>query len=227
MGGGAGPVEAEIWLRRPPGAPSGPPGAPPGPVPGPPGPVPMRASFAVVTDPRRYRRPEWLEPADGTQASTTVRFTRTFTLAAVPPQAPVQIATEGPCTITLNGREIGRQGAFEPYAKRRRPSVQPYDLASALKPGPNELILEIQDLGRGVAAFVDPGLPGTGLAGTGLARTGLPGPGSAGAAPAGLGADTGGPSLLSDLAWQATRAWNSYSYGQGQSSAEASIGFGT
>ncbi len=109
----------------------------------------------MVTDPARYRRPEWLQPADGTRASTTVRFTRTFRLDAVPPQAQVQVATEGPCTISVNGQVVGRQGAFEPYAKRRKPSVQPYDLTGALTPGRNDLTLEIQDLGRPVAALVD------------------------------------------------------------------------
>jgi hypothetical protein len=55
----------------------------------------------------------------------------------------------------VNGQEMGRQGAFEPYAKRRKPSVQPYDLTGVLTPGRNELALEIQDLGRPVAALVD------------------------------------------------------------------------
>jgi hypothetical protein len=145
--GGPGPVETEIWLARPAGdsQPSG----------GPPEPAPLRASFAVVTDPARYRRPEWLQPADGTRASTTVRFTKTFPLDAVPPQAQVQVATEGPCTISVNGQVVGHQGAFGPYAKRRKPSVQPYDLTSTLAPGNNELTLEIQDLGQPVAALVD------------------------------------------------------------------------
>ncbi|HWG13295.1 MAG TPA: hypothetical protein VG268_08500, partial [Streptosporangiaceae bacterium] len=154
--GGPGPVRAEIWLRRPASSASPPPGGA-GQVEGDQaGPQALRASFAVVTDTRRYRRPEWLEPADGAHASTTVRFTKAFTAGAAPGQAVVQVASEGPCTVIVNGREIGRQGAFEPYAKRRRPSVQPYDLAGALQPGPNELTLEIADLGRGVAALVDP-----------------------------------------------------------------------
>ncbi|HEY2521707.1 MAG TPA: hypothetical protein VGJ19_16460 [Streptosporangiaceae bacterium] len=136
-----GPVEAEIWLGRPAG--------------GAPDPAALRASFAIVTDPARYRRPEWLEPADGTRASTTVRFTTTFVIDAVPAQARVQVGSEGPCTVLVNGREAGRQGAFEPYAKQRRPAVHPYDLAGDLVPGRNELTLEIQDLGRGVAALAD------------------------------------------------------------------------
>jgi hypothetical protein len=141
VGRGPGPVEAEIWLARTAG--------------GAPEPAALRASFAVVTDPGRYRRPEWLEPADGARASTVVRFTRSLMLGAVPADTKIQVATEGPCAISVNGREIGRQGAFEPYAKRRRPSVQPYDLAGPLRPGSNELTLEIQDLGQGVAALVD------------------------------------------------------------------------
>jgi hypothetical protein len=138
---GPGPIEAEIWLARPAG--------------GPPEAAALRVSFAMVTDPDRYRRPEWLEPADGTRASTTVRFTKTFTLDAVPPEAQIQVGTEGPGTIVVNGQVVGRQGAFEPYAKRRKPAVQPYDLTGALIPGRNELTLEIQDLGQPVAALVD------------------------------------------------------------------------
>jgi hypothetical protein len=141
LDGEPGPVETEIWLARPDG--------------GAPEPAALRASFAVVTDLHRYRRPEWLEPADGARASTTVRFTRTFTVEAVPSQAQIQVATEGPCTIWANGQVVGRQGAFEPYAKRRKPAVQPYDLAGTLAPGRNELTLEIQDLGRPVAALID------------------------------------------------------------------------
>ena len=159
---GPGSVEAEIWLARPAG--------------GAPKPAALRASFAVVADPERYQRPEWLEPADGARASTTVRFTKAFRLNAVPPQAQVQVATEGPCTISVNGRVVGRQGAFEPYAKHRKPAVQPYDLTGTLVPGPNELTLEIQDLGRGVAALVDSVATGD-----------------------------GGIGLLTDLSWDATR----------------------
>ncbi|HEY2240840.1 MAG TPA: hypothetical protein VGI21_18710 [Streptosporangiaceae bacterium] len=158
----AGPVEAEIWLSRP--ADDGP------------GPAALRASFAVVADPVRYQRPEWLEPADGARASTTVRFTTAFTLSAVPPQAQVQVATVGPATIGVNGQEIGRQGAFEPYAKRRRATVQPYELTGALTPGRNELTLEIQDLGDGVAALADS-----------------------------VAAGHGGIGVLTDLTWAATR----------------------
>ena len=138
---GPGPMEAEIWLARTAGGATEP--------------AALRASFAVVTDPGRYRRPEWLEPADGARTSTVVRFTRSITLGSVPADTQIQIGTEGPCTISVNGREIGRQGAFEPYAKQRRPAVQPYDLAGALRPGLNQLTLQIQDLGRGVAALVD------------------------------------------------------------------------
>jgi len=153
---GPGPVEAEIWLGRP--SEARPPETRPSegrPAGAAPEPAALRASFAVVTEPRRYRRPEWLQPADGARASTIVRFTKTFFLDVVPPQAQVQVATEGPATILVNGQEVGRQGAFEPYAKRRRPSVQPYDLTGVLTPGRNELALEIRDLGRPVAALVD------------------------------------------------------------------------
>jgi hypothetical protein len=115
----------------------------------------LRATFAVVDDTVRFARPEWLEPADGGGAATTVRFTVGFHLDTVPADTVVQVGTEGPCAIVVNGAEIGRQGAFEPYSAQRRPQVMPYDLAPRLRPGRNELTLQIDDLGGGVAALVD------------------------------------------------------------------------
>jgi hypothetical protein len=115
----------------------------------------LRATFAVVTDLERFSRPEWLEPADGIQTADTVRFSTTVDLDVVPDDTVVQIGSEGPCSIIVNGTEIGRQGAFEPYWAQRRPQVMPYDLGGSLRPGRNEISLQIDDLGGGVAALVD------------------------------------------------------------------------
>jgi hypothetical protein len=142
---GPGRVDIEVWLRA--GDRSDAEAAESG--------SELRATFAVVTDLDRFSRPEWMRPSDGSVAGTTVTFTASLDLESVPAAATVQIGSEGPCSIVVNGAEISRQGAFEPYAAQRRPQVTPYDLAGALRPGRNEIALRIDDRGAGVAAFVD------------------------------------------------------------------------
>ncbi len=117
----------------------------------------LRATFAVVTDLERFRRPEWLEPADGATAVSTVSFTASVELDALPTKAVLQVGSEGPCSILVNGSEVGRQGSFEPYSAQRRPQVMPYDLADSLRPGQNQITLRLDDLGSasGVAVLVD------------------------------------------------------------------------
>ncbi|MFE3602133.1 hypothetical protein [Streptomyces sp. NPDC059142] len=104
---------------------------------------PLRASFAVVTDPAAYRRPEWL---------TGAAPTRTFRLTQVPQDAEILVACEGACTVLVNGVEVGRQGDFNPYPGHREIRVHPYDLRTVLRPGENTLVLR---LGEGGAATVD------------------------------------------------------------------------
>ncbi|MFC9427321.1 hypothetical protein [Streptomyces sp. NPDC056987] len=104
---------------------------------------PLRASFAVVTDPAAYRRPEWL---------TGTEPTRVFRLAEVPDDAEVLVGCEGACTVLVNGVEVGRQGDFNPYPGHREIRVHPYDLRTVLRPGENTLTLR---LGEGGAATVD------------------------------------------------------------------------
>jgi hypothetical protein len=108
---------------------------------------PVRASFAVVRDPTRYRRPEWLRGS-----AITRRFTATG-------PAVIQVASDGPCAILVNGVEVGRQGDFQPYPGHREVRVHPYDIGPFLEPGENELTLL---LGDDTAALVDsmPGGPG-------------------------------------------------------------------
>lgn len=117
---------------------------------------PLRASFAVVTDPGAYRRPEWL-------AGTP---TRTVHLDTVPAGATLQVAGEGACTVRLNGTELGRQGDFHPYPGVRDVQVHRYPLAGALRPGDNTLTLTPADGGlvacdaTGVAFTTGPGWTG-------------------------------------------------------------------
>lgn len=144
----SGPVALEVWLRAGPDVEdSGQHGVSLG----------VRASFAVVNDLARFHRPEWLVPADGSRAASVVELTRHITLDGVPSDARIQIAAEGACSVHVNGVEIGRQGAFEPYAVVRSVRVQPYDISSMLRPGPNELTVRMDDAGRCVALLVDSG----------------------------------------------------------------------
>ncbi|MEV7090178.1 hypothetical protein AB0O07_30565 [Streptomyces sp. NPDC093085] len=124
---------------------------------------PLRASFAVVTDPAAYRRPEWLTGAEPT---------RIFRLDRVPAEAEILVGCEGACTVLVNGVEVGRQGDFNPYPGHREIRVHPYDLRAVLRPGVNTLALR---LGEGGAATVDSAtldvLSGPGWVSAGLRRT--------------------------------------------------------
>ena len=50
--------------------------------------------------------------------------------------------------MLVDGREVGRQGGFDPYAEWDRDRLQPYDLREALRAGDRELRLELLSLGR-------------------------------------------------------------------------------
>ncbi len=105
---------------------------------------PLRASFAVVADPDRYRRPEWMSGEE---------LSYEFRLEEIPPRAVVQIATHGAaCTVFVNEEEVGRQGDFEPYAENRPPRALLYDVRERLRVGQNTIVLSLGEHG---AAAVD------------------------------------------------------------------------
>jgi hypothetical protein len=104
---------------------------------------PVRASFAVVVDADRYRRPEWLAGEE---------LSREFQLEEVPPRAIVQVAARGACAMFVNNTEVGRQGEFEPYLENPLPRALWYDVRELLRIGPNTLALK---LAAGGAAAVD------------------------------------------------------------------------
>jgi len=108
---------------------------------------PVRASFAVVTDPDAYRRPEWV----------TGEVSHEFDLAEIPEDTVVQVAGDGACSVLVNGTEVGKQGDFSPYPGFRDVRVHPYDLREYLRPGNNTIELRLVDC----AAAVDG--PGLGL----------------------------------------------------------------
>ncbi|MER6498060.1 hypothetical protein ABT218_01235 [Streptomyces sp. NPDC001455] len=96
--------------------------------------IELRAHVALVRDPGRCRRPEWIH-ASG-PLGTTVR------LLSVPARAVVQVASRVPCVVRVNGRIVGRQGGFDPYAAHAVPRVRRHEVAGALRVGDNEITVE-------------------------------------------------------------------------------------
>ncbi|MEU2132760.1 hypothetical protein [Streptomyces sp. NPDC018352] len=94
----------------------------------------LRAHLALVRDPGRYRRPEWIHAA-GTMGTT-------LKLTALPVHAVVQVAAQVPCALRINGRLIGGQGGFDPYAEHAVPRVRRHDVAAALHIGDNDITVE-------------------------------------------------------------------------------------
>ncbi|MQA79323.1 MAG: hypothetical protein GEV10_12740 [Streptosporangiales bacterium] len=117
---------------------------------------PVRASFAVVADPAAYRRPEWLVAGDAGPVGRVAELTYVLTLDAVPAHPRVQLASDGPCALLVNGVEVGRQGDFSPYPGFREVRVQPYDLGEVLRVGDNVLTVRVTTVAADpTAALVD------------------------------------------------------------------------
>ncbi|GAA4617120.1 hypothetical protein GCM10023195_76280 [Actinoallomurus liliacearum] len=137
--------------------------------------VRLRAHIALVRDPRRYRRPEWIGPAGPPRPGAHVALGTSLHLDAVPDRAVLQIAAAEPCRVLVNGTEAGRQGGFDPYAEHDAPRVRRYDVAGALRAGANELTVELTERDVPAAILVDRDFGGTppgGPAGRGPAATG-------------------------------------------------------
>lgn len=115
----------------------------------------LRAFFALTTDPERFARPEWIEAADAPARSTSVVFSTAFELDGDPDDARVQLSTEAPGILVVNGTEVGRQSDFDPYSARRFTRVHPYDLRTVLRAGRNTIQVRSTDIGRPVAIRLD------------------------------------------------------------------------
>ncbi|MFZ9858385.1 MAG: hypothetical protein ACO3F2_08660 [Roseiflexaceae bacterium] len=112
----------------------------------------LRGYWALVTQPERFARPNWIMQADAPQPASYVSFSHTFTLAESSSHADVMVVADVPIRVVLNGVEIGRQGGFDPYGSTVR--VQPYRLNGVVA-GTHQLIVEALDAGRGVSIMVD------------------------------------------------------------------------
>jgi hypothetical protein len=118
--------------------------------------VRLRAHVAVVSDPGRYRRPEWMTVAGDGRPDTSVAFTT----ALRPGETVVQVVSAEPCRILLDGREIGRQGGFDPYAEQEIPRAGRYEV-------PDGTELTLIATGASPAVLVDgPAVSGPGWTAT-------------------------------------------------------------
>jgi hypothetical protein len=115
----------------------------------------VRANFALTVDPEAYARPEWVELADGSSPSTTVEVSTVFEVGTSVTDARIQLSSEAPSIVFVNGVEVARQGDFDPYAQKRFTRVHPYDIAAALKPVSNEIAIRSTDVGRRIAFRLD------------------------------------------------------------------------
>jgi hypothetical protein len=113
----------------------------------------LRGYWALTTDAAAFVRPVWLVPGDGSVRGSELVARGRLTLPAAPTRAVLQLGTDGPALLVVNGREIATQGAFEPYGSQNR--VLPYDITGALRPGANDVEVRFTDIGRRLAVLVD------------------------------------------------------------------------
>ena len=105
----------------------------------------LRAHVALVYDPERYRRPEWILPAGPREDGGRVTVGTTLPLTAIPARAVAQVAAPGLCVVRVNGHVVGRQGGFEPYAEHVVSRVRRHDIVAALRVGDNDITVETAD----------------------------------------------------------------------------------
>lgn len=115
----------------------------------------LRAFFALTTHPDRVERPEWVIAADAVAPSTTVTAWTDIDLAEIPTDARVQLSSESPTVLIVNGVEVGRQSAFDPQSYSRMTRVHPYDLEDILQIGQNRIEVRVTDTGRQVSFRLD------------------------------------------------------------------------
>jgi hypothetical protein len=116
---------------------------------------PLRAYFALTSDPEAFQRPEWIVPSDSSARSTGVVFASSFEASGDEADARIQVSSEAPTIIRVNGVEVGRQGDFDPYSIKRFTRVHPYDIRARLRAGTNRIEISCVDVGRPVALRVD------------------------------------------------------------------------
>lgn len=117
--------------------------------------VSMRAHYALVQDPVRYTRPEWIAPADEGEKDSIIAARKSFDLPWEPEQAVLQVGANAPCRVVVNGTEVGVQGGFDPYLERRVARLQRYEVDQHLRAGANVVEIYVSDLGHPVSLIAD------------------------------------------------------------------------
>jgi hypothetical protein len=115
-------------------------------------PVYLRAAWALLRHPERFRRPEWLTIASDPVQDSRVRFTKEFEIPFAPSEGTFHVGTALPCRVLINGIETGRQGGFDPYGFQLR--VQRY-ASRAFRQGANTVLIEVDDPGLPIAVVFD------------------------------------------------------------------------
>ncbi|WP_152365916.1 glycosyl hydrolase [Microlunatus speluncae] len=110
----------------------------------------LRGSWALVTDPASYRRPEWLGCPD---PDAGVTFRRELSFDGPVAAATLQLASVGEATLSVNGRPVATHGSFEPYGSRTR--VQPYEVGGLLRAGRNRIEVSFAPATNPVAMLID------------------------------------------------------------------------
>lgn len=116
--------------------------------------VELRAHFAFVRDPARYKRPELMSTGRAVKDSV-VSYRKRLSVPFRPDKAVVQVGADAPCRVYVNGVEVGRQGGFDPYFEQHQARIQPYDVTAHAREGENEMKIEVSDLGVSHAVSVD------------------------------------------------------------------------
>lgn len=101
---------------------------------------------------KEFLRPERITAADTPSKGSRLRFRRFFQLTSPLTHARLQVAVLGVGRVYFDGKLLGRQGGFDPYAMDLR--VQPYDLPESA-PGAHEIIVEVTDPGQSGGLFAD------------------------------------------------------------------------
>lgn len=117
--------------------------------------VELRAHFAFVRDPERYERPELIRASDGVRKDTVVSYEKKVSIPFRSDKATVQVGSDAPCRVYVNGVQVGRQGGFDPYFEEHQTRLQPYDVTAQAREGENEIKIEVSDLGIPHAVSVD------------------------------------------------------------------------
>ncbi len=115
--------------------------------------TPLTAFYAFVSDPARFARPDWITVADGGQRHSVVAFTRDMTLSFDARDAQLQVMTNAPARLVINGDEVARQGGFK--VTLGGGGSERYNVGQSLRRGRNRLEVQLVDPGAPVAALVD------------------------------------------------------------------------